>query len=216
MTIEANFPDSSSLNPIIFADGKTWPYTTFLKNAIDHPRVEVGEYTYFNDFTKPKNVAGRLIPYLHHKSPEKVKIGKFCQIAHGVQIITSSSMHQFSGISAFPFAIFPEWAKAYTPEFPFYGDNEVGNDVWIGHEAILMPGVKVGSGAIIGTRAVVTKNVAPYSIVAGNPAKQIRTRFDENTVNALLEIAWWDWSIEKITAHIPSIVAGDISALKEI
>lgn len=125
-------------------------------------------------------------------------------------------MHQYSGISAFPFAIFPEWAKAYKADFPFCGDNIVGNDVWIGHEAVLMPGITVGSGAIIGTRALVTKDVPPYAIVGGNPAKIIRKRFDDTTIQKLLNIAWWDWSVEQITANIEAIVGGDIAKLEAL
>ena len=145
MPIEANSPDLSQLKPIVFADGKVWPFTVFLKNAVDHPRITVGEYTYFNDFSRPENYAHRIAPYLHYKSREKVEIGKFCQIAHGAQIITSSSMHQYDGISAYPFAIYPEWNKAYESNFPFCGDNIIGNDVWLGHECVIMPGVKIGS-----------------------------------------------------------------------
>ena len=204
--------------PVKLPDGTDWPHTIFLKNFIDHPNIQIGDYTYFNDFRLPvKDVRQLLVPYLHPAAPEKLIIGKFVQIAHGVQIITSSANHQMDGFSAYPFAIFGEpWSSSYQAKWPNKGDTIIGNDVWIGHQALIMPAVKIGDGAIIASRSVVTKDVPPYSIVAGNPAKVIRKRFDDNTVASLLEIKWWNWPVDKITQNIDAIVAADIDALKRI
>lgn len=202
--------------PVKLPDGSDWPHTIYLKNFIDHPNIEVGDYTYFNDFRLPvPDVRQLLVPYMHLGVSEKLVIGKFVQIANGVQIITSSANHQMDGFSTYPFAVFGEpWSSRYKPEWPNKGDTFIGNDVWIGHEALIMPAVSIGDGAIIASRSVVTKDVPPYSIVAGNPAKVIRYRFNEEIISILLEIKWWDWPVEKITRHISAIVGANIEALK--
>jgi len=204
--------------PVKLPDGSAWPHTIFLKNFIDHPNIQIGDYTYLNDFKLPVNdVRQLLVPYMHLGAPEKLIIGKFVQIANGVQIITSSANHQMDGFSTYPFDIFGEpWSSSYESKWPNKGDTIIGNDVWIGHEALIMPAVSIGDGAIIGSRSVVTKNVPPYSIVAGNPAKVIRYRFDDKTIATLLEIKWWDWPIEKINQNIAAIVGGDIETIKSI
>lgn len=206
---------SSEQYPVKLPDGSAWPHTIFLKNFIDHPRIQIGDYTYFNDFRLPvADVRQLLVPYMHLGAPEKLIIGKFVQIAHGVQIITSSANHQMDGFSTYPFVVFGEpWSSSYEPKWPNKGDTIIGNDVWIGHEALIMPAVSIGDGAIIASRSVVTKDVPPYSIVAGNPAKIIRHRFDEKTIAMLLEIKWWDWPIEKINQNIAAIVGGDMERM---
>ena len=180
--------------------------------------MQVGDYSYYNDFRLPvQNVRQLLAPYLHPSVPERLIIGKFVQIAHGVQFITSSANHQMDGFSTYPFAVFGEpWVSSYEAKWPNKGDTIVGNDVWMGHESLIMPAVSIGDGAIIASRSVVTKDIPPYNIVAGNPAKIIRKRFDEKTVSKLLEIKWWDWPIEEITQNISSIVNSNIDALIEI
>lgn len=203
--------------PVKLPDGSVWPHTLFLKNFIDHPHIEIGDYTYFNDFRLPvEDVRQLLVPYLHPGAPERLKIGKFVQIAHGVQFITSSANHQMEGFSTYPFAVFGEpWSSRYKARWPNKGDTVVGNDVWIGHEALIMPGISIGDGAVIGSRSVVTKNVPAYAIVAGNPAKIIRKRWDDKIIRQLLEIKWWDWPIERINNHLAEITAADIEALQK-
>ncbi|OGT38733.1 MAG: hypothetical protein A3F11_03665 [Gammaproteobacteria bacterium RIFCSPHIGHO2_12_FULL_37_14] len=198
-------------------DDSAWPHTIFLKNFINHPNIKIGDYTYFNDFRLPvDDVRQLLVPYMHQGAPEKLIIGKFVQIAHGVQFITSSANHQMDGFSTYPFAVFGEpWSSSYETRWPNKGDTIVGNDVWIGHESLIMPAVSIGDGAIIASRSVVTKDIPPYTIVAGNPAKVIRKRFDEETMLSLLEIKWWDWPIEVIHKNIATIVAADIDTLKK-
>lgn len=204
--------------PVKLPDGSEWPHTIFLKNFIHHPRIQIGDYTYYNDFRLPvADVRQLLIPYMHDAAPESLIIGKFVQIAHGVQIITSSANHQMDGFSTYPFNVFGEpWSSSYTAQWPNKGDTLIGNDVWIGHEALIMPAVTIGDGAIIAARSVVTKDVPPYTIIGGNPAKPLRKRFADETITALLEIKWWDWPIDKINKNLPAIVASDINALKKI
>lgn len=211
-----NYITPDQHHPVKQLDGSAWPCTVFLKNFINHPNISIGDYTYYNDFRLPvPDIRQLLVPYLHLGAPEKLIIGKFVQIAHGVQIITSSANHQMDGFSTYPFSIFGEpWASSFNAKWPNKGDTIIGNDVWIGHESLIMPAVTIGDGAIIASRSVVTKDVPPYTIVGGNPAKIIRPRFDEKTIAQLLEIKWWDWPIEKISQQISSIVGGDINLLK--
>lgn len=205
------------MHPIVLPSGDIWPHTVFLKNVIDHPRIEVGDYTYYNDVNDPEDYARTLAPYLHAESPEKLVIGKYVQIAQGVQFVTSSANHQMDGISTYPFAVFGgSWSQAYQANWPFKGDTVVGHDVWIGHEALIMPGVSIGSGAIIGTRSVVTKDVAPYTIVAGNPAHIKKTRFSQTQIDKLLTIAWWNWDTSTVEKNISVIVGHDIAQLEAI
>lgn len=204
--------------PVKLPNGDNWPHTIFLKNYIDHPHIQIGDYTYYNDFRLPvSDVRQLLVPYMHAGAPERLIMGKFVQIAHGVQIITSSANHQMDGFSTYPFGVFGEpWSSGYTAEWPNKGDTLIGNDVWIGHQAIIMPAITIGDGAVIASGSVVTKDVAPYTIVGGNPAKKIRQRFDDHIISRLLDIKWWDWPIEKINRNLAVIVGADIKTLEEI
>ncbi len=217
----SKFPsiDPNVVRPItIEATGETWPYTVFLKNVINHPNIEIGDFTYYNDHRDNiKDYKKLIAPYIYDHSPEKLIIGKFVQIAHGTQFITSSASHQMDGISTYPFAIFgKEWSKLYKPRFPNKGNTKVENDVWFGHESLIMPAVQIGSGAIIGSRSVVTKDVPPYTIVAGNPAKIIKQRFSDKQVKQLLKISWWNWPYDIIEKNIQAITNADIEILLKI
>lgn len=180
----------------------------FLKNIITNPNIIVGDYTYYDD---PDDVLNFMKNVLYHFDfvGDKLIIGKFCQIATGVRFIMNGGSHALNGFSAFPFAAFGgEWSQVpLKPEIK--GDTIIGNDVWIGNAATIMPGIQIGDGAIIASNAVVTKNVDPYSIVGGNPAKLIRHRFDQKTTQALLKIQWWNWDIEKITKYAKDIATGN-------
>lgn len=210
-----NFKDR--VHPITRPDGKTSPSVLHLKHVINHSQIEVGDYTYYSDFQLrySDDYAQKLAPYLFENlSPEKLIIGKFCQIAHGT---TSSANHQYDGFSSYPFAVFgQEWSKSYTPNYPKFKDTVIGNDVWIGHNATIMPGVTIGSGVIIGSCAVVTRDIPDYCIVAGNPAKIIRQRFNDVTIAKLMEIQWWSWKDDIIFSNIKHIVGGDIESLLKI
>lgn len=186
----------------------------FLKNIITKPNIIVGDYTYYDDFEDVHNFE-KNVKYHFEFTGDKLIIGKFCMIASGATFIMNGGNHLTDSISTYPFAIFGNaWANAMEgKEYPTKGDTIIGNDVWIGHDATIMPGVKIGDGAIIGTKSVVTKDVEPYAIVGGNPAKEIKKRFSKEDVEKLLEIKWWDWPIEKITAQVGNLTGNDLSQL---
>ncbi|QIV94460.1 CatB-related O-acetyltransferase [Allofrancisella frigidaquae] len=180
----------------------------FLKNIVDNPNIIVGDYTYYDD---PEDVNNFNKNVLYHFNfiGDKLIIGKFCQIAANVRFIMNGANHAIKGFSTFPFAAFGNSWKDIPLSSISKGDTVIGNDVWIGYDALIMPGVKIGDGAIVASGSVVTRDVEPYLIVGGNPAKLIRKRFDEQTIKKLLKLAWWDWSLEKITKNAKAIVEGD-------
>lgn len=185
----------------------------FLKNIISNPNIIVGDYTYYDD---PDDVNNFLKNVLYHFDfiGDKLIIGKFSQIAAGVKFIMNGGNHALKGFSTFPFSVFgDEWSNVPLLS-ESKGDMIVGNDVWIGNSAIIMPGVHIGDGAIIASSSVVTNHVAPYSIVAGNPAKLIRARFDEEIVQKLLKMQWWNWKLEKITEHANDLATGDLRLIE--
>lgn len=206
MTDTKKYPDCNEVFPIA-----NWSNTCFLKNIIKNPQIIVGDYTYYDDqygdiYNFEKNVQ-----YLYDFVGDKLIIGKFCQIASGVKFIMNGANHEMDGISTYPFDSFGFVDdKKSKPNWPYKGDTIVGNDVWFGNSVTVMPGIKIGNGAIIGTNALVTKDVEPYSIVGGNPAKLIRKRFDEETIESLQKLAWWDWPPEKIVANLEAITKGDL------
>jgi len=187
----------------------------FLKNIIDNPNVEVGDYTYYDDFEDVHNFV-KNVKYHFEFIGDKLKIGKFCMIASGVSFIMNGANHLTYALSSYPFAIFGNgWEGAMDGKsYPSKGDTIIGNDVWIGHNATIMAGVTIGDGAIIAAHSVITKDVAPYSIVGGNPAQLIRLRFKESVIDDLLALQWWDWDIEKITANVQYLTGGNIDKLK--
>lgn len=189
----------------------------FLKNIITNPNIIVGDYTYYDDFEDVYNFE-KNVKYHFDFIGDRLVIGKFCMIASDVTFIMNGGNHLTEAVSTYPFAIFGEsWANAMQwKSYPSKGDTIVGNDVWIGHRATIMPGVTIGDGAIIGTGATVVKDVPPYTIVGGNPAREIRKRFSETEIEQLLEIKWWDWKPEKISQHVRQLTGGDVAALKNI
>lgn len=193
--------------------------TIYLKNAISNPNIEIGEYTMYNDFVNdPKKFEIDNVLYQYPINHDKLIIGKFCSIACGAKFIFNSANHTLTSLSTYPFPLFyEEWGleKGHITEaWDNKGDIIIGNDVWIGYEAIILSGVTIGDGAIIGTRAVVTKDVSPYTIVGGVPAKFIRKRFDDKTISNLLDIQWWNWSSEKIAQNIKAIQSGNIEQIR--
>ncbi|WP_018699391.1 CatB-related O-acetyltransferase [Amorphus coralli] len=210
-------------HPMAMPDGTVIEQTVQLKAVIDHPRIEVGDFSYYHNFEILQDYAAFLAPYLFPPSPEKLTIGKFCQFAHGVRFITSTANHDMSGFSTYPFQNFmmtPETtmddivAMFHVPGRK--GDTVVGNDVWMGMDCMVMPGVTIGDGVICAARSVIARDVPPYSIVAGNPARPVRRRFDDATIAALQEIRWWDWPVEAIEAHHAVITGADLDALRRI
>ena len=208
------FPTPDTRNPVLLPDGSAHEGTVFLKAAIDHPRIEAGDYSYASCHKPPEDWAAQLAPYLYDFSPEKLVIGKFCQIADGAQFITASANHRHDGFSTFPFVVFGG-DPLTSPSMPGPGpDTIVGDDVWIGQGARILPAARIGSGSIVGAGAVVAGVVPPYSVVVGNPGKVSRRRFDQRTIARLLEIAWWDWPIDVILAAEAEICGGALAALE--
>jgi virginiamycin A acetyltransferase len=209
------FLDASARHPIILADGSPHTGTVHLNQVIDHPNITVGDYSYYSGFETPADYATALAPYLYPGAPECLAIGRFCQIAHGVRIITSSANHAMDGFSSYPFAVFnPDLIGGYAAHIGNSRDTVVGNDVWLGFESVLMPGVRIGNGAIIAARAVVTGDVPDYAIVAGNPGRVVRLRFPGDVIERLLALAWWNWEVERIARHVDAITGADIDALE--
>ncbi len=192
------------------------PRLAFLKNHITRPNIIVGDYTYYDD---PDRVANFEANVLYHFDfiGDRLIIGKFCAVGTGVKFIMNGGNHAIGGFSSYPFRIFGgAWERNLPTDFafPHRGDTVVGNDVWLGYGGLIMPGVKIGDGAIVATRAVVTRDVPPYAIVGGNPARIIRMRFDEATIAALLGMRWWDWDPAKITRNLAAITGTDIERLR--
>lgn len=205
-------PDSNQIYPL-----KDYNRLVFLKNIIKSPNIIVGDYSYYDDHEDGLNFEQNVLYHFDFLG-DKLIIGKFCAIGSNVQFIMNGANHRMDGISTFPFNIFGGNWSVITPtleQLPFKGNTVIENDVWIGYKATIMPGVNIGNDTIIAAHSVVTKDVEPYSIVGGNPAKLIRKRFTEEQIKKLLDIAWWDWNIEKITSALPLIVNGDIRKLEE-
>lgn len=194
--------------------------TIYLKHVITNPNIMVGDFTMYNDFVNdPTLFEKNNVLYHYPINHDKLQIGKFCSIACGAKFLFNSANHTLSSLSTYPFPLFfEEWGlekKDITNAWDNKGDIVIGNDVWIGYEAVILAGVTIGDGAIIGTRAVVTKDVPPYTIVGGVPAKSIKKRFSEETISALLEIQWWNWSEERIARNIGAIQSGNVEQLKQ-
>ncbi len=193
--------------------------TIYLKNVITNKNIQVGDYTMYNDFVNdPTLFEKNNVLYHYEINHDKLIIGKFCSIACDACFILNSANHTLKSLSTYPFPLFfEEWEldrKNVTRSWDNKGDIVIGNDVWIGYGAIILSGVTIGDGAIIASRAVVTEDVLPYTIVGGVPAKAIRKRFSEQTISHLLKIKWWDWTKERITQNIDAIQSGDITLLK--
>lgn len=192
--------------------------TVYLQNVVTDPSITVGEYTTYDDFVHdPRDFQRNNVLYHYPINGERLVIGKFCSIACGAVFILNGANHTLRSLSTYPFPLFGEtWGEPFRTEETWdqRGDIVIGNDVWIGYEAAILSGVRIGDGAIIGTRAVVTKDVPPYTIVGGVPAKAIRRRFDEAVIERLLALRWWDWPVERIQRHLRDITAGNVAALE--
>lgn len=194
------------------------PRVGFLKSLVTAENIEVGDFTYYDDPDGPDKFQEKCV--LHHYDfiGDRLIIGKFCAIAEGARFIMNGANHAMSGFSTYPFNIFGHgWEEGFdvaTWHREYRGDTVLGNDVWLGMEALVLPGVQIGDGAIAAAKAVVTHDVPPYAVVAGNPAKVVKMRFDQRTIARLLEVAWWDWPVDKITRNLNAIRGADIAALE--
>lgn len=200
-------PDPNKIFPVPGFDT-----VTYVKPTIKNPNIIVGDFTYFSDIDFENHVT-------HHYDfyGDKLIIGKFCQIASGVNFVMNGANHQMNAVSTFPFYILEGWDQSVPDlsEMPLKGDTVVGNDVWIGQNATILPGVHIGDGAIIGMNSVVGTDISPYTIVAGNPVKEIRKRFDDELIQIMKKLQWWDLSIEEIEQLIPILSCSDLQKVKE-
>ena len=185
-----------------------------LKNVITAPNIIVGDYTYYDDSVAPTEFEKNNVLFNYPEFGDKLIIGKFCSIASGTKFIMGSANHRLGSVTTYPFNVFGGSWQENTPDhmsqLPFKGDTVIGNDVWIGRESIIMPGVKIGDGAIIAAYSVVTKDVEPYSVVGGNPARFIKKRFNDELIELLLEFKWWDLPPEKLVTVLPLLCDFDL------
>lgn len=204
-------PDKEQLFPL-----GNYERLCFLKNIIKNPNIIVGDYTYYDNFENVHNFE-KNVKYHFDFIGDKLIIGKFCMIASDVTFIMNGANHLTQSISSYPFAVFGEdWKSAMDGKnYPSKGDTVIGNDVWIGFNATIMPGVIIGDGAIIASNATVTKNVAPYTIVGGNPAKEIKKRFPNEQIETLLKQQWWKWPIEKITQNVQNLTGNNFAIFEK-
>ncbi len=200
-----NIPDTNKAFPLEHHNK-----LCFLKNIVTNPNIIVGDYTYYDDFEDVRNFE-KNVKYHFDFVGDKLIIGKFCTIASGAQFIMNGGNHLTHAISSYPFSIFGgDWANAMQGKsYPNKGNVIVGNDVWIGYNATILAGVRIGDGAIIAANATVVKDVEPYSIVGGNPARLIKKRFSDETISKLLEIKWWDWDIKRITVNVQNLTGNN-------
>ena len=200
-------PDPNVIHPIAGYDKEI-----YVKPTITNPNIIVGDFTYIADSEFESHVT-----HLYPWNGDKLIIGKFCQIAAGVEFVMNGANHQMNAISTFPFYTLEGWEMEppAISDLPLKGDTVIGNDVWIGQNAVILPGVHIGDGAIIGANSVVGSDVAPYTIMIGNPAKPLRKRFDDELIDLLESFCWWDKSIEEINALIPLLTSGDLELVRE-
>jgi virginiamycin A acetyltransferase len=204
-------PDPNDKHPMV-----GFPQVCFIKNTVANPNIVIGDYTYYDDPEDSEHFE-RNVLYHFPFIGDRLVIGKFCALAKGVKFIMNGANHKLSGFSTYPFQIFGGgWEKVMPKpgELPYKGDTVIGNDVWIGYDALIMPGVTIGHGAIVASRSVVVSDVPPYAIVGGNPAVVLKSRFSPSIVEALLRVAWWDWPIDKVSRNLTAIVAADLEALQ--
>jgi acetyltransferase-like isoleucine patch superfamily enzyme len=206
--------NADAVHPITLPGGTIYKDTVHLKRAITHPRMEIGDFSYFTHSGTVEETAGILAPYLFPTSREKLVIGRYAQIARGSYFISADANHPMGGVTTYPFRIFRPETFGYA-DLP-YRDTIVGHDVWICHNATIMSGVTIGHGAIVAAESVVTRDVPPYAIVGGNPARLIRMRYPDEVIARLLQIAWWDWPLDKVETHLPLLEQGDIDALEAV
>lgn len=195
-----------------------FPRIGFLKNIVRSSLVDVGDFSYYDDPEGPEHFEEKCVLYHYDFIGDRLVIGRYCALATGVQFIMNGANHALGGFSTFPFSIFPgSWRDGFDQSAyasGYRGDTVVGNDVWIGTDATILPGNRIGNGAVVGTRSVVSKDVPPYAIVVGNPARVVRMRFPAETIDRLQAIAWWDWPVDKVTRNIAAITGADLHALE--
>ena len=206
-------PDPNAIYPNIAI-----PSVCYIKNVITRPNIIVGDYTYYDDPNDPTAFEAHVT---HHYEflGDRLIIGKFCAIARGIEFIMNGANHRMNSVTTYPFNIMGNgWEKCAPSlaELPYKGDTIIGNDVWIGQNVTVLPGVHIGDGAIIAANSVVTKDIPAYHIVGGDPAKIIRKRFDDELISHLLRLRWWDWPPEKIFSNLEILCSDDLKQIYSI
>ncbi|MCC0805467.1 CatB-related O-acetyltransferase [Methylobacterium sp. W2] len=204
-------PDPDNLHPV---PGHS--RITFIRNLSLPPNVEVGAYTYYDDPAGPEAFVDNLLYHFAFLG-DRLRIGRFCALAAGTRFLMNGGNHRLDAPSTYPFLIFGgAWAGRFPEEmaFPNRGDTVIGNDVWLGYDSTILPGIRIGDGAVVAAKSVVTRDVPPYAIVAGNPARLVRMRVPPDIAARLQAVAWWDWDAERITRCLPAISGGDVAALE--
>ena len=191
----------------------------FVKHVVQAPNISIGDYTYYDDRDNPTGFEQNNILFNYPEFGDRLIIGKFCQIASGAKFIMGPANHRISSVTTYPFSVFGgRWSEQTPPhlsQLPFKGDTVIENDVWIGRESVIMPGVKIGDGSIIGAYAVVTRDVPPYCVVGGNPARFIKKRFHDELIQILLELKWWDFPEEKLVEFLPLLCDPDLENVQQ-
>lgn len=208
-------PDKNKLYP-----NENIKTVCYIKNLPARSNVEIGDYTYYSDNRHSPENFYEHIQHHYEFLGDKLIIGKFCAIAEGITFIMNGANHRMDGLTTYPFNIFARGWEKVTPtvaQLPFKGDTVIGNDVWIGQYVTIMPGIKIGDGAIIAANATVVKDIEPYTVVGGNPAKPIKKRFSDEMIALLLKLQWWNWDENKIFGNLEALVAvNDIASLKKL
>lgn len=205
-------------NPNAIYPNKAIKSVCFIKNVVTRPNILVGEYTYYDDNTGPEQFESHVA---HHYEflGDRLIIGKFCAIAKGIEFVMNGANHRMCSVTTYPFNIMGGGWEIATPaleDLPFKGDTVVGNDVWIGQNVTVMPGVHIGDGAIIAANSVVTRDVPPYTVAGGNPCKILRKRFEDELIDYLLRLKWWNWAPEKIFDNLEALCSANLDKIKEI
>lgn len=205
-------PDADAVFP------NEYKTSCFIKNVVKAPNIIVGDYTYYDDCVDPTGFEKNNVLFNYPEFGDKLIIGKYCALAQGVKFIMGAANHRLSSITTYPFSVMGgAWSQNAPPhlsQLPKKGDTVVGNDVWIGRESVIMPGVKIGDGAIIAAYSVVAKDVEPYCVVGGNPAKLIKKRFEDELVRLLLKFRWWDLPADEVSELVPLLCDDDIERVK--
>lgn len=209
----SHIPDPNAVFP------NEYGTTCFLKNVITAPNIQVGEYTYYDDPVDPTGFEKNNVLFNWPEFGDRLIIGKFCAIASGVRFIMGPANHRTSSVTTYPFNVFGgAWAENTPPhlrQLPFKGDTVMGNDVWIGRNSVILPGVHIGDGAIVAAQSVVTRNVAPYTVAGGNPARFLKNRFDEELKALLLRLRWWDLEGENLVTLLPLLCDPDLEKVRQ-
>lgn len=207
-----NIPDPNVIFP------NEYGTSCFVKNVVHAPNIEIGDYTYYDDDTDPTGFERNNVLFNYPEFGDRLIIGKFCALAQGTTFIMGPANHRTGSASTYPFNVFGSAWTGATPDhmsqLPRKGDTVVGNDVWLGRECVVMPGVKIGDGAIVATYSVVTRDVAPYTVAGGNPARFIKNRFDEELTGLLLRLKWWDLPPEELVSWLPILCDENLENLR--